>query len=96
MASLFRKSTKLVFDEQEVTVKELGVDVLIQAEYGEVKLTDEQLIKECTGLNKADLGKDAYLAIMNAIDALHDGVFQKSDNTKENGVKKKQQLWSHV
>lgn len=89
MAALFRKSKELVFDEQVVKVKEIGVDLLIQAEYDEVKLTDEQLIKECTGLDKADLGSEAYTIIMKAIDDLHDGVFQKAGDTKESDVKKK-------
>lgn len=84
MASLYRKSKVLEFDDGEsVTVRELEVSVLVMAQRGEIELTEERLIKECAGLEKSDIGIDAYNEIMDAIDKMHSDVFENSEEGKE-------------
>lgn len=87
MASLYRKSKILEFDDSEsITVIELEVSVLMLAERGELELTDEVLIKECTGLNKSDLNMESYTLVLSTIDALHRDVFEEG---KEKAQSKK-------
>ena len=90
MSALFRKSKVLEFEGGEkVTVRELEVSTLLLAQRGELELSDDVLIKECTGLNKIDLGLDAYNEIIAAIDALHADVFEKSEEGSEGDASSK-------
>ena len=91
MASLYRKCKKLEFDDGEsITVRELEVSTLLKAQHGEVELSDDVLIKECTGLNKEDLSIEAYNKIVSAIDELHADTFEnKTDSKDEESPKKK-------
>ena len=90
MASLYRRSKVLEFEGGEkVTVSELEVSTLLLAQRGELELSDDVLIKECTGLDKSKLSLEAYNEIVSAIDELHDDLFEKKEESEEDNTSSK-------
>ncbi len=84
MASLYRKSKVLEFEDGEkVTVSELEVSILLLAQRGEIELSDEVLIRECTGLEKDRLSLESYNEILSTIDDLHSDLFEQNKESKE-------------
>ncbi len=77
MSSLYRRSKLLKFDDSEITVRELEVSVLLRSQRGEIELTDEVLLQECAGLQRDEIGLNAYNEIMSAIDAMHKDLFEE-------------------
>ncbi|MCD6432964.1 MAG: hypothetical protein J7L21_02890 [Sulfurimonas sp.] len=85
---LFRKSVKLTFEEKEITIKEISVEVLLKVESGEITLDNAFLLNECAGLDIEKISPIAYKPIMEKIDSLHKDYFETEESEDET-VKKK-------
>lgn len=85
---LFRRKKTLKIGNNEVVIKEIAIYLLLsnESEDGKINLTNEALIKHCTGLNAEDLTSEAFELILNEIFNLNEKFFEPN---QESDVKKK-------